>query len=184
MRKLVFLLLLLLICLPIIGHAETLTFTSDLFKLHFNLPENWIQVDDPTQYVFLAPDESGAIVVSSTNTVVTEEMAQGFTTELVQEWIRSDSDSGLTNIEQLFFAKTVDATGSLYVLSSCGCMVGELPIIYTHYFFTATDGTLGGVSSFCINDKDDPVTLEWFDQMIVDNIPKEILSRLLEGGDV
>lgn len=177
MRRLLVLSLLLILCFPLAGHAEILTFESEILRLHFDLPEDWIQVEDPDAFMFMAPDESGVITVWLSDVTVTPEMAEGFSPEVVQEWIDVESGGGLSDVQMLLFAKDVDDDGYMYVLSSFGCMAGELPVIYSHYFFTAADGTLALVSALCINE-DGSVTLAWLDQMILDNIPNEVLLRM------
>lgn len=178
MRKVLIFLLVMAVCLPLVAHAEILPFANEQLKLSFDLPEGWTQADADDMFVFLAPDESGVIIVSPTDSQVTPDMIEGFSEEVVREWIEEQGVGGFTNIQSLFFAKATDADGNLYVLTSCGCMVGDVPYIYSLFFFTAIDGTLSAVMGISVNNEAGGVTLAWFDQMIVDNIPADVMEKL------
>lgn len=181
MRKLLIALLLVTLCLPLAAHAEVLRYDNDLLKLHFDLPEGWTQAEMDGMDAFADPAESGAILISATDTQVTPAMVEGFSIEIVKEWIEEQGGGSFTNIEELLFAKTTDAAGNMYVLSSCGYMYDGTPFIYSVYAFTATDGTLGAVIGIAINNEAGQVTLNWFDQMILDNIPADVMAELMEA---
>jgi len=179
MRKLFTLALILALCLPMTGRGETLTFQSELLKLHVDLPENWVQVEDPAKYAFVDPDGNGAILIAPSDIPVTPELAESMTPEFVQAWILDESDGGFTDVQQLMFAKTVDEDGNLYAISSCGCTVEGTPLIYTHYFFSAADGTLVSVSGVSINNDAGAVARNWFDQMFLDAVTEDVLYELM-----
>lgn len=158
--------------------SETPTFASDSLNLRFELPAGWIQVEATGQSVFLAPDGNGAILVVPSKTAVTQEMIAGFTEELLRGFVEEQGAGGFTNIQNLFFAKAVDADGHLYVLGAHGYMVGDMPFIYAQYHATAKDGTLVSVVVITTNDQAGGGTLTWLDEMTKANIPADVYAEL------
>ncbi len=180
MRKLFVILLLVALCLPLAAHAQVLTYVDENLKLRFDLPEGWVQGESGDMIAFADPAESGAILISATDTMVTPEMIEGFSVEIVKEWVEEQGGGGYANIQPLLFSKTTDAAGNMFVLASCGYMYEGTPFIYSLYAFTAADGTLGAVIGIAINNEAGQVTLNWLDQMIEDNIPADVLAELME----
>jgi hypothetical protein len=169
----------LVLCLPLMSQAETLSFESEALRLHFSLPENWVQAEDEIKYVFMDPEGNGAIMIAPTNMPgMSPEMVERVTPAFVQTWIRDESNTDFTDIQQLLFTKTVDEAGNLYAISSCGCTDGGTPFIYAHYFFTAVDGTLASVTCVSVNSEAGLAARSWFDQMLADTIPAEIMAQL------
>ncbi len=160
---------------------KSFAYSDPSLGLAFDPPEGWVRADAAGGVAaFLAPDESGIILVAPSGSKVDAAMAEGFTIDIVTEWMRAIVTEGeLTDIEPLLFAKTVDADGKLYVLAECGCMVEDTPFIYAMYFFTSPDNTLTGVVGISVNNDAGAVTRAWFDEMIMAVIPAEPLAALL-----
>ena len=179
MRKLFTLALILALCLPMTGLGETLTFRSEMLKLHVDLPENWVQAEDPDKYAFVDPEGNGVILIAPSDIPVTPELVESMTPEFVQAWILDESDGELTDIQQLMFAKTVDEAGNLYAISSCGCTVDGIPFIYTHFFYSAADDTLVSVSGVSINNDAGAAARTWFDQMFLGAVTEDVLNEMM-----
>ncbi len=180
MRKLLIALLLMILCLSMAAGAEPLTFADEALRLHITLPEGWVQADTDNA-VFAAPDESGIIYVAPTDYPVTKEMVEGFSAEVIQAWVEDWGGGTLTDLQMLLFAKATDDDGNLYLIASCGVMAAGVPNIYTVYAYTAADGTLSMVIGISANNDAGAVCRECFDQMIVDNIPADVLQKLMDA---
>lgn len=178
MKKLLTLSLLLALCLPLAGQAETLTINSDMLKLHIDLPENWVQAEDPSKYVFLSPDGDGAIMIAPSDIPVTPELVESITPDFVWEWMLGESDGEFADVQQLMFAKAVDDTGNLYAISSYGVTSEGIPLIYAHYFYSAADGTMVSVSGISVNNDAGLPVRNWFDQLLLTTVPEHIIAEL------
>ncbi len=186
MRKIILSALLLALCLPLGVSAEAPVYTNKGYGLSFTLPEGWTEIPSENETVFAAPDDTGALLVIWLNgDSVGDTYAERFDAASAERWTREGrlfEDIVFTELTPIMFAKATDAGGRLYAFYSCRFAGEGFPegfaLFHMQLFFTAEGGALGSVSLIAPATEESNPILEWFDGMVTENVPADILKEL------
>lgn len=162
-------------------HTHAHAYSDPSLGLAFDPPEGWTRADaDGGMFAYLAPDGSELIVVAPSATEVNPAMIEGFSIDIVTDWMqRLVAGVEPKDIQPMMFAKTVDTDGKFYALAACSCKIEDAPYAYMMYFSTSDKGMLTGVVAILANGETGVATSDWFSHMIRDLIPKAALTELL-----
>ena len=185
MRKLVLIPLLFLLCLPH-AVAEPLVYANESYGLSFTLPDGWQDVSDENMTVFSGADGM-LLLIGSTGQTVDEGLAASFTAAVAEEWMRNDrifEDIVFAKFVPIMFSSTMDDNGKLYAFHMCGFAGEDFPeeymLLYLQCFLTDGNGELSSVSLITPNNDASSEMFDWFDAVVVENVPEEILEALYE----
>ena len=186
MRKLMLLVLLLLLCLPVAVAEEPLTYVNEDYGLSFELLEGWEDASADGATVFNGPADSFAMLaIGSTGIQVNDEFIASFDAATVETWMRESlvtEDFKITELSQYLFESTVIEDGRLYAYNLCAIAGEGFPedfrMLHLQYFFTDVNGILGSVTLVIpAADASQPI-LDWFDIIVIENIPMEAWDAL------
>ena len=192
MRKLMLLVLLLLFSLTVAVAEEPLVYNNETYGLAFELPDGWKDILTETDVtLFTGPEDSlSSLAVGTTGIKVDEAFAAAFDAAIVETWILDGMfpDFVLTDVMQYMFESAVIEDGRLYAYNLCGIVAEGFPedfvMLCLQYFFTDADGVLGSVTLVTpAGDASFPI-LEWFDIVVIENIPMEAWDALFAKLDL
>lgn len=93
------------------------------------------------------------------------------------------SDVAFTEFTPILFASVMGEDGRLYAMHMCRFAGEGFPdgykLLYAQLFFTDENGMLGDASMLTPATEDNPA-LPWFDAMLRENIPQDVLTELNE----
>lgn len=188
MRKLLLFVLLFLLCVPHVVAGESLVFQNEMFGLSFTLPDGWQDVSDESQAAFIDPENSDMLLlVRPTGHRADEHLSASFDAAVAEAWMRDDTlfkdmDIVFTTLASIMFASTMDENGRIYALHTCFFAGEGFPedylLLYLQCFLTGDNGELCSVSLIAPNNDVSNPILEWFDDMVMENIPQEVMEEL------
>ena len=189
MRKLILFMMLLLLCLPHAAAEESLIYANEGYGISFTLPEGWQDVSDENMTVF-ANSGDMLLLIGPTGHTVDARLASSLNATVAEEWVRNDrvfEDIVFTKFVPIMFSSAVDENGKLFAFHSCGFAGEGFPedflFLYMQYLFTDSTGELCGVSLLTPNNDASYEIFDWFDAMVMENIPENVLMALYEQID-